>query len=89
MTKSPVITKPRKASVLSNSTNKSKAKAIKPQRKEEAKNMDLEHHLNTIKELKETIMLMETKMRKYEEVISIKDNQIQEMKIVMQDAGLL
>ena len=44
---------------------------------------------DTISELKQTIMLMETKMKKYEEMISIKDDQIREMKIAMEQAGLL
>ena len=44
---------------------------------------------DTISELKQTIMLMETKMKKFEEMISIKDDQIREMKRAMEQAGLL
>mmetsp|Transcript_28998 Transcript_28998/g.25645 ORF Transcript_28998/g.25645 Transcript_28998/m.25645 type:complete len:104 (+) Transcript_28998:395-706(+) len=66
-------------------SNKVKPKKVEP--KEESK--DCEQHSDIIKDLQETVLLMETKMKKYEEMISIRDNQIQEMKIMMQEGGLL
>ena len=48
-----------------------------------------EDHLHIIEEMKETIMFMETKIKKYEEIISIKENTIQEMRVAMEEGGLL
>ena len=44
---------------------------------------------DTIAELKQTIMLMESKLKKYEDMMAIKDDQINEMRLAMEHHGLL
>lgn len=86
-----------KAKRLSVGSNMKPAKAKLKGGKEAALSQDIaESYLykiqeqeDTITELKQTIMLMETKMKKYEEMIGIKDDQINEMRMAMEQAGLL
>lgn len=49
----------------------------------------IEEQESMISELQQTILLMETKMKKYEEMLSIKDSQIDQMRKLMDQAGLI
>lgn len=77
-----------RSSVIS-STKSVGIKEKKPKDPTQSYMTKIQDQEDTISELKQTIMLMETKMRKYEEMLAIKENQIQQMKGIMEQAGLL